>query len=221
MKKLIIALVILIALIIVGFVITILINQYVKNVNREKILEDFSNVKDIDAILVLGCEVRPDGSLSPMLKDRLDRGIELYKIGVAPKVIVSGDHGQDHYDETNAMKQYMIDNGVPSEDIFMDHAGFATYDSMYRAKYIFGVKKCLVVTQEYHLYRAMYIGNALGMETYGAAAAKTNYYGQLGRDFREYLARNKDFVKCIIKPQSTYLGDSIPVSGNGDATNDK
>lgn len=221
MKKIIIMLVIFIVLLVLGLIITISINQYVKKSSKDKILEDFSDIKDIDAILILGCEVKEDGSLSLMLKDRLDKGINLYKSGVAPKVIVSGDHRKEHYDETNAMKSYMIKNGVPSEDIFMDHAGFSTYDSMYRANYIFQVKKCVIVTQEYHLYRAIYIGNSLGIETYGAYAVKTKYYGQIRRDFREVLARNKDFIKCIIKPQSTYLGDTIPVSGNGDITNDK
>jgi len=221
MKKVELILVVLVVLLIVGLFITILINQYVKNLAKKKIVEDGSGVQGIDAILILGCQVKPDGSLSTMLKDRLDKGIELYKDGLASKVIVSGDHGQAHYDETNAMKSYMIEKGIPSEDIFMDHAGFATYDSMYRAKYIFQVNKCIVVTQEYHLYRAIYIGNALGMETYGIPALKANYAGQVGRDFREFLARNKDFVKSIIKSKATYLGDKIPISGNGDVTNDK
>ena len=221
MKKVGITIIVLIIIVILGVFITFGINQYVKSMAGAKILENFSDIKGIEAILILGCEVKPDGSLSLMLKDRLDKGIELYKAGVAPKIIVSGDHGTEHYDETNAMKNYMIENNIPSEDIFMDHAGFATYDSMYRAKYIFKVEKCIVVTQEYHLYRAVYIGNALEMETYGVASAKVDYYGQTKRDFREFLARNKDFVKCIFKPHSTYLGDTIPVSGNGDITNDK
>lgn len=215
---------ILIILIIIGIIAVggiFMVNWYVKNSTKNKILEDYSNINDIDAILILGCEVKPDGSLSLMLKDRLDKGIELYNKAVAPKVIVSGDHGQDNYDEVNAMKNYMIENGVPSQDIFMDHAGFATYDSMYRAKYIFGVNKCIVVTQEYHLYRSIYIGNAIGMETYGAPTKKIDYAGQTARNLREILARDKDFVKCIFKPEATYMGDTIPVSSNGDITNDK
>lgn len=221
MNKVGIIIIILVILVLLGLFTIFGINQYVKNMANTKILESFSDIKDMEAILVLGCEVKPDGSLSLMLKDRLDKAIQLYKAGVAPKVIVSGDHRTDHYDETNAMKNYMMKNNIPSEDIFMDHAGFATYDSMYRAKYIFKVEKCVVVTQEYHLYRAVYIGNALGMETYGTSAIKTKYNGQSARNFREFLARNKDFIKCIFKPHSTYLGDTIPVSGSGDVTNDK
>lgn len=198
-----------------------MVNWFVKLSTKDKIIENYTNIKDADAILILGCEVKPDGSLSLMLKDRLDKGIELYKNGVATKVIVSGDHGRDDYDEVNAMKKYMIQNEVPSEDIFMDHAGFNTYDSMYRAKNIFNVNKCVVVTQKYHLYRSIYIGNALEMETYGVPAQNIKYVGQLGRDIREVLARDKDVVKCIFKPQATYMGDTIPVSSNGDITNDK
>lgn len=221
MKKVGIFIIILIILILIGLSISFGVNQYVKNMAKDKILDDFSNIRDIEVILVLGCEVKPDGSLSLMLKDRLDKAIELYKSGVAPKVIVSGDHGTAHYDETNAMKNYMMENGIPSENIFMDHAGFSTYDSMYRARHIFKVDKCVVVTQEYHLYRTVYIGSALGIETYGAASAKIDYNGQEKREFREFLARNKDFIKCIFRPRSTYLGETIPVSGNGNITNDK
>lgn len=213
--------IILSVLIIIAILLVLIINQYVKNSAKSNIILETSNSnKNIDAILVLGCQVKEDGSLSLMLKDRLDKAIELYKSNVSSKIIVSGDHGTKEYDEVNAMKKYLIQNDVKSEDIFMDHAGFSTYESMYRAKYIFEVEKVIVVTQEYHLYRAIYIGNKLGMETYGVPAKKVNYYGQTGRDIREILARNKDFIKCIFKPEPTYLGDTIPVSGNGDSTND-
>lgn len=192
--------IILFILVILGLIISMLINQYVKGYAKKNILANYSEIGDIDAILILGCEVKPDGSLSLMLKDRLDKGIELYKNGVAQKVIVSGDNREEHYDETTAMKQYLIENDVPSEYIYMDDIGLSTYDSMYRAKNVFQVKKCVVVTQEYHLYRAIYIGNKLGMETYGESSIKINYDGQLKREFREFLARNKDFIKCIFKP---------------------
>ena len=182
-----------------------------KNVNLEE---------DIDCILVLGAGVWGD-SPSPMLQDRLDAAIKLYKDGVSNKLIMSGDHGRDEYDEVNIMKQYAIDNGVPSNDIFMDHAGFSTYDSIYRARDIFKVKKMVIVTQEYHLYRALHIANSLGIKSYGVNADPREYAGQLYREAREILARNKDFAYSIIKPKPTYLGEVIPVSGNGDITNDK
>ena len=156
-----------------------------------------------------------------MLEDRLNEGIKLYKEGISSKIIMSGDHGRKDYDEVNIMKKYAIEQGVPSEDIFMDHAGFSTYESIYRAREIFKVNKIIIVTQKYHLYRALYIANKLGIETYGVNADPRRYVGAAYREVREILARNKDFIKCIIKPKPTYLGESIPVSGNGDLTNDK
>ena len=156
-----------------------------------------------------------------MLQDRLDQAIELYKNNVSSKIIMCGDHGTEDYDEVNIMKKYAIEKGVPSKDIFMDHAGFSSYDSIYRAKAIFGAKKIVVVTQEYHLYRALYIANSLGIDTYGVGADPRQYAGATNRQVREILVRNKDFVKCIFKPEPTYLGEIIPVSGSGDLTNDK
>lgn len=220
MKKFKLLIVIATVLLILGILTVFGINQYVKVVASKTIEQEAKNVPKADAILVLGCQVMEDGSLSLMLKDRLDKAVELYKEGIADKIIVSGDHGNKEYDEVNAMKSYLMENEIPSKNIFMDHAGFSTYESLYRAQYIFEVEKLVVVTQEYHLYRAVYIGNKLGIETYGVPAAKTLYYGQTSREIREILARNKDFVKCIFKLKPTYLGKSIPVSGNGDLTND-
>ena len=182
--------------------------------------ESAKDLKGMDCILILGAGVWGDKP-SPMLEDRLVQGISLYNNGVAPKIIVSGDHGTEEYDEVNIMKQFAIDKGVPSEDIFMDHAGFSSYDSIYIAKEIFGAKKILIVTQKYHLYRALYIADKLEIEAYGVGSDPRKYSGQALREIREIFARDKDFVKCIFKPESTYLGDTIPVSGNGDITNDK
>ena len=134
---------------------------------------------------------------------------------------MSGDHGTEDYDEVNIMKQFAIEKGIPSENIFMDHAGFSSYESIYRAKEIFKAKKIIIVTQEYHLYRALYIAKQLGVEAYGVASDSRQYVGAAYREIREILARNKDFIKCILKLKPTYLGETIPVSGNGDITNDK
>ena len=198
------------------------INFYVILSTKKQIInkENYSELKDIDCIIVLGAGIWGDKP-SPMLEDRLLEGIKLYKEGISKKIIMSGDHGTKDYDEVNVMKQYAIEKGVPSEDIFMDHAGFSTYESMYRAKEIFDAKKVVIVTQKYHLYRALYAAKALGLEAYGASADPRLYAGQMFREIREILARDKDFIKCIIKPEPTFLGDTIEVSGNGDITNDK
>ena len=116
-----------------------IINSCVKSASKERILtvEQAAELEDVDCIIVLGCQVKDDGSLSHMLRDRLMRGLELYEAGAAPKLLMSGDHGREDYDEVGAMKDYAIENGVPSEDVFMDHAGFSTYETIYRAKEIF------------------------------------------------------------------------------------
>jgi len=207
-------------IIIISILMIFTINFYVIKISKVKIIENNTSLKNIDCILILGAGIWDDKP-SPMLQDRLDEGIKLYKLGIAPKIIMSGDHGNKNYDEVNIMKQYAIDKGIPSEDIFMDHAGFSTYESIYRAKEIFKADNIVIVTQEYHLYRALYIANKLDLNAYGKTSNPRKYRGQIYRELREILARNKDFMNCIIKPKPTYLGKSIPVSGNGNITNDK
>ena len=222
MNKFKMVLLILLVLFVLGVIFVFGINAYVKGSTKNQIIsEEYAKkIEDIDCILILGAGIWGD-SPSPMLEDRLLQGISLYNNGVASKIIMSGDHGQDYYDEVNVMKNYAVEKGVASEDIFMDHAGFSSYDSIYRAKEIFGAKKIIIVTQEYHLYRSIYIANCLDIEAYGVASNPREYVGQTSRELREIAARNKDFIKCIFKPESTFLGDTIPVSGNGDITNDK
>ena len=202
-------------------IIGLIINGYVILSTKNQIIKDnYDELKNIDCILVLGAGVWDDEP-SPMLEDRLNTAIELYKQGLSSKIIMSGDHGREEYDEVNIMKGYAIENGIPAEDIFMDHAGFSTYDSIYRAKEIFMVKNMIVVTQEYHLYRALYIANRLDINVYGINSDPRKYSGQMYRELREIVARNKDFVISIFKPEPKYLGEVIPVSGNGNTTNDK
>ncbi len=176
---------------------------------------------EADCVLVLGAGVRDDGSPSLMLSDRLDTAVSLYEAGVSDRLLMSGDHGRVEYDEVNVMKNIAVENGVPSEHVFMDHAGFSTYDSLYRAKHIFQAERVILVTQEYHLYRALYIARSLGIEAIGVAAPGENYYGQTYREVREMAARTKDFVMTITKPKASIMGEAIPVSGDGNVTNDK
>ena len=198
------------------------INAIVMNYVADRLIssEDAAKLNDIDCILVLGCQVKDDGTPSHMLEDRLKRGVALYDAGAAPKLLMSGDHGKDGYNEVGTMKQYAMDAGIDSESIFMDHAGFSTYESIYRARDIFQADKILIVTQQYHLYRALYIAEKLGVEAYGVSADYRTYAGQTGRDIREILARCKDFMTTIFQPAPTYLGEAIPISGSGDLTND-
>ncbi len=223
MNKIIKKVIIVMSIIVLIIIILLLsINFFIIFQTKDKILteEQAKELTDIDCILILGAGIWGDNP-SPMLEDRLLQGISLYKNEISPKIIMSGDHGKENYDEVNVMKKFAIDRDVKSEDIFMDHAGFSTYDSLYRVKEIFQAKKIIIVTQKYHMYRALYTAKQLGIEAYGVNSDPRKYAGQSLRELREILARDKDCIKCIFKPNPTCLGDTIPVSGNGDITNDK
>ena len=221
-KRIKLTIIYILCLAVVGTASLFIINGYVKTTAKERLLsvEEATKIEDVDCIIVLGCQVKSDGGLSHMLTDRLIRALELYNAGAAPKLLMSGDHGHKEYNEVGAMKNYATENGVPPANVFMDHAGFSTYETIYRAKEVFEAKKVIIVTQEYHLYRALYIAKKLGVDAYGVSCDLNVYVGQSARDIREVLARNKDFFKCIFKPEPKYLGDAIPISGDGNLTND-
>lgn len=173
---------------------------------------------DADAIIVLGASVYPDGTPSGILQDRLDDGIALYFAGAAPKIIMSGDNGTESYNECWAMKQYAISQGVPSEDVFCDHAGFSTYETMYRARHVFGADRVVIATQTYHLYRAVYDARGVGMEAIGVPSDYGEYVNQSWYDFREIFARTKDFFQVLFSVPSTFVGDPISLDQSGDVT---
>lgn len=199
------------------------VNIYMTGKTKDHIITETeaADIEGFDCILILGAGVRTDGTPSLMLSDRLEVGCRLYENGVAEKILVSGDHGRQNYDEVNTMKQIAIDRGIPSEDIFMDHAGFNTYNSMYRARDVFLCKKILIVTQEFHLPRALYIAQKLGLEAYGVSASIRDYEGIALNEAREIAARTKDFFVTLFEADPICLGEAIPISGNGDLTNDK
>ena len=149
---------------------------------------------------MLGCGVHPDGRPSDMLADRIACGVALYENGTSPKLLMSGDHGRADYDEVTVMREAAVQAGLPKDDVFMDHAGFSTYESMYRARDVFGAKRIVVVSQEYHLYRALYVAERLGLDASGVPADLRPYTGQQAREIREVLARNKDFLTAIAQP---------------------
>lgn len=212
-------------LFLIGIFVFGLINAIVVGTASPRILsvEECSGLDDVDCILVLGCAVYNNEVLSPMLRDRVETGLTLYNAGTSDRLLMSGDHGRENYDEVNHMKQYYVDAGVDPNVIFLDHAGFSTYESMYRAKEIFGVQKMVIVTQKYHLYRAVYIARALGIDAYGVAADLQDYalLTDARNSVRESLARVKDCMICIVKPEPTYLGESIPISGSAVLSDDK
>lgn len=224
-KKLKIILIVFFVLVLCGALVFGTVNGIVVGKSKPYILSetDCAELEDADCILVLGCAVWNNETLSPMLRDRVTTGLALYQDGVSEKLLMSGDHGRENYDEVNHMKQFFVDAGVDPEVVFLDHAGFSTYESMYRARDIFGIKKVVIVTQGYHLYRAIYIARALGVEAYGVASDLQDYalYTDVRNAIRESLARIKDFGVCIVKPEPTYLGDPIPISGSASLSDDK
>lgn len=206
-------------LILIIIVVIVAISVFVKlDGDRSLITVDDARDGNYDCIIVLGAGVYSNGTPTKILQDRLDRGIELYRVGAAPKLLLSGDNGKVNYDEVKVMKDYCLKLGVPAEDLFQDHAGFSTYESIYRAQAVFGVKRLLVVTQKYHEGRAIYIAKRMGMEVNGVSAIEKPYNGDERREVREFFAREKDFVQCIFKIKPTYLGDKIDIKGDGRVT---
>ncbi len=176
---------------------------------------------NLQAAVVLGAYASPDGWLCPMLADRVTTAVELYKDKRVQKIIMSGDHGRTDYDEVNQMRRYAEKLGVPPEDIFMDHAGFSTFDSLYRARQVFLVDSAVVVTQSYHLPRAVYAARALGIEAAGVSADRQLYAGAWFYSLREIPARLKIFAQIhLLHAKPRFLGEVIPVSGDGRQTMD-
>lgn len=183
-------------------------------------MDSIDTLEDIDAIIILGCGLKTSETPSDMLAQRLDKGIELYHHNVSHTMLMSGDHGGEYHDEVSVMKNYAIQHNVPSENIFLDHSGFSTYESMYRAKDIYEAKNIVIVTQKYHLYRAVYIANSLGLNAFGVSSDDQLFSGDITLDLREILARTKDFIFTIIKPEPTILGETVSFKNcNGDTTN--
>lgn len=199
-------------------IVTIAINVHVHRYSRDYILTNnakspFGNSSEVSVALVLGASVRSDGTLSPVLEDRAKSAIELYKTGKVEKLVVSGDNGQASYNEVVPMREYLMARGIPAENIFVDFAGFNTYDSMYRADYIFGAKNVIVVTQSFHLPRAIYTARHLGLNAYGMPADKREYY--VKNDLREVLATVKTFFEVWLGANPKFLGPHIPIEGDG------
>jgi vancomycin permeability regulator SanA len=218
-----------IALVAVGLLIAaaafiLIVNAVVINAAAPYVLgiESIGSTDEADCILVPGALVYGDEKLSSVLKDRVDYAIALYEAGKARRLLFSGDHGQMDYDEVNAMMDYAVAQGVPKEDIFLDHAGFSTYESLYRARDVFRVSSVIIVTQEFHISRAVYVARQLGLEASGVNSNPHRYGNEIKDALRECLARVKDFFYVnVLLPQPKYLGDDIPITGSSMATHDK
>ena len=187
--------------VVIGLILVLIgacINLYIVHTGGKQIytVEQMRGSK-ADCILVLGAGLKPDGSPSDMLRDRLSFACDLWEEGVSDTVLVSGDRASEAYDEVTAMKNYLLAHGVPEEAIVEDPMGYSTSESLKRAKDVFGYENVVVVTQRYHLYRALYIAQKTGLDAKGVNSDPYTYRGQVLRDIREFAARIKDFFKFL------------------------
>ncbi len=185
---------------------------HVTKIGSAYIYDDSESVITKPVAIVFGAGYYENGRLSPILQDRVDTAIELYKKGKVKKILMTGANNTSSYDEPSAMKRYAINKNIPSNDIVLDYAGFRTYDSVYRARDVFLVKSAILVTQRYHLYRAIYIGRKLGLDVVGVQSDKRRYIREDWYETREFLAIILCFVETnITKPHPKFLGEEIPI----------
>ena len=190
-----------IILIMVFLLLVFITSLFVKIKSSKYIVNKIPSSKKYDYIIVLGSAVY-NGKPRAILEERLKKAIDLYQKKVADKILMTGDHQDDGYNEVDVMKAYAIENGVLEDDIILDHLGLSTYDSIYRAKNNFQIKKAIIISQKYHLYRAVYIARELGMDAYGVWVNNPDDEFQINREAREILARDKDYIKSLFKVRS-------------------
>ncbi len=195
------------------------INLHVLNRTEDSITSSIKSLKSAEAAILPGAGVYGKYSVSAIAFDRIVKAVDLYRAGKVKKILITGDHGTKHYDEVNNMRRWCMKYGVPAKDIFMDHAGFSTYESIYRAREIFRVNSAVIVTQRYHLPRALYLAQRRNITVQGYPADRRRYLNIRQYTLREYLARIKDFFFInVFKPKPTFLGKKIPITGDGRKT---
>lgn len=194
----------------------VLANTAVLRSGNARVRASIDELAPAPVAIVLGAAVKRDGTPSHALEDRLQQALELYRAGKVKKLLLSGDHGAAHYDETNTMRRWMQERGVPGEDLFCDHAGFSTYDTFARAKCIFGVERAIVVTQRFHLARALYTAQEFGIDAQGTPCDRRTYRKGAWFEVRELGSRTKACIQAgWLKPDPQLLGPPIPIEGDG------
>ncbi|MEH6406833.1 MAG: ElyC/SanA/YdcF family protein [Leeuwenhoekiella sp.] len=193
---------------------TAALSYHIKKSTESYVYDDASRLPGAYTVLVLGASVKSDGELSTMLRDRVESALTLYKLGKVSRFLLSGDNATAAYNEPMAMKKYLVERGVPEKDIFLDFAGFDTYNSIYRASYIFNVDKAIVVSQRFHLPRAIYIARSMHLDFYGYNGDLRNYKSESVNRFREKLANLKAWGELLIHRDPHFKGEKIPITGN-------
>ncbi|HVS79987.1 MAG TPA: ElyC/SanA/YdcF family protein [Candidatus Paceibacterota bacterium] len=194
----------------------IAINLYVSGVGAKYIAASTENLPQVQAAIIPGAAVTQKGTPGAVLEDRIAMALSLYKQGKVSKILVSGSNGTLDYNEVDPVRKVLMSNQIPQEDIFLDHAGFDTYSTMYRAKAVFQVDSAIIVTQDFHLPRALYLARSMGIEAYGIPADRGTYTAR--NYFRELFSRPKAFFDVLIHRVPKYLGDPIPITGSGVGT---
>ena len=185
---------------------------FVKYKARHKVFANIENVKEKDFAIVLGAAIKNNNQPGNYLKYRLDDALTLYKTGKIKKILISGDNGEDAHDEISVMNNYLVKNGVPQDIIFGDYAGFDTYSTMERADKIFDIKSAIIVSQGFHLPRAIYIAREKGIDATGYATKQS--FGKRRYFIREHFATIKSFFDCNINRKSKYYGNKENTDGN-------
>ena len=196
---------------------TVIINIHIVSSTRKYIYDNLDSVPERYTAIVLGAGVR-NGHPTPIFQERLQTGEELISKGKAHKMLITGDHGQKKYDEVNTALQFIKNNHSDTDFIFLDHAGFSTYESMYRARDVFQVKDAIVITQDFHIHRSVYIARQLGIDAVGCRTINIYQYPKMSLikwNIRELLARVKTFFLIKTNAKPTYLGEPIPITGSG------
>ena len=189
------------------------INMYIHIATEPYLYRTVNDVPIAEAVLIPGAALLLDGTPAPIFSDRVNAAIDLYRAGKVEKILVSGDNGTVSHNEVNPVRVLLLKEGIPAQDIFLDHAGFDTYSSMYRARYIFGVSSLVIATQSFHLPRAVFIARELGMEAYGMNADVGH---MLLRNYvREIFSDEKALFDLVFRVQPKFLGDPIPITGDG------
>lgn len=201
------------ALLLLGLLAIAILNFKIKQSTKAQTYHTLEGLPNAHTALVLGASVKSNGNLSVMLRDRVESALFLYNEGKVKRFLLSGDNSSKTYNEPRAMKKYLIERGVPEDHIYLDYAGFDTYDTMYRSSAVFGVEQAIVVTQEFHLARALYIANKLNLKYYGYTGDKRTYAQQKYQASRELLANVKAFAELLLCKEPTYLGSKIPITG--------
>jgi SanA protein len=200
----------------VGASLFLILPTLVAGVYSQSLIRSVESVEPAPVAIVFGAGLTRSGEPTPVLRDRVQTAVDLYFAGKVEKLLMSGDNRTLDYNEPGAMRDYAIGLGVPEEDIILDYAGRRTYDTCYRARHIFGVEQAILVTQNFHLPRALFTCSAFGIQSSGVSA-DLRTYSRRSMEFwqiREVAATSQAFIDVYLTRPLPVLGDPEPIFPN-------